>query len=263
MPGTAGRAGRFGARGLLRAVKNRDRREGARRSSPSGKTVAQATLRLPSEQECERVIRLSHERGMASAIAYRDPQEDGRSPIFVLVMDEVRAMEGFLPELRETVPDARISVTREEVVHVSPSDFLRGGAYRPGPFRVEAGGLGWVFAGGTLGGGARILTESAARYASPSYQFPWGTMAVNVLGSFAIAILGTLVAERFVGERVRMFWVLGFLGSFTTFSSFALQTTEGWESSPILGGLYGGGSILLGLAAALLGLRLARRALRW
>jgi CrcB protein len=88
-------------------------------------------------------------------------------------------------------------------------------------------------------------------------------MAVNVSGSFAIAILGTLIAERFVGERERMFWVLGFLGSFTTFSSFVFQTSEGWRSSPLLGGLYSGGSIVLGLAAALLGIWLTRRALRW
>jgi fluoride exporter len=59
-------------------------------------------------------------------------------------------------------------------------------------------------------------------------------------------------------ERERMFWVLGFLGSFTTFSSYALQTTESWAVSPFLGTLYGGGSIFLGLLAALLGLRLTR-----
>ena len=49
---------------------------------------------------------------------------------------------------------------------------------------------------------------------------------MNVIGFFAIAVLGTLLFERFMGERERMFWVLGFLGSFTTFSSFVLQTTE-------------------------------------
>jgi len=86
-------------------------------------------------------------------------------------------------------------------------------------------------------------------------------MAVNVLGSFAIAIFGTLHFERFMEERERMFWVLGFLGTFTTFSSYALQTTESWRNSVILGGLYGGGSLFLGLLAALLGIRITRRAI--
>jgi CrcB protein len=116
-----------------------------------------------------------------------------------------------------------------------------------------------VFAGGALGAGARLLIESAAAWVSPFHDvFPWGTMLVNVVGSFAIAVLGALLFERFMEERERLFWVLGFLGSFTTFSSFALQTTESWAVSPALGVLYGGGSILLGLLAAVLGLGLAR-----
>jgi fluoride exporter len=220
--------------------------------------VAQATLRLASELQCERVIRLAHERGVASATAYRGP-EGVDSPIFVMLLDRVEDLGHFLPELRETVPGAAISVIQETVEHVFPADFLNGGAIRPRPLRAEVGHLGWVFAGGSLGGGARLLVESAASYVSPARDvFPWGTMLVNAIGSFAIAVLGTLLIERFLGERERMFWVLGFLGSFTTFSSFALQTTESWAVSPLLGVLYGGGSILLGLLGALLGLKLAR-----
>jgi CrcB protein len=119
-----------------------------------------------------------------------------------------------------------------------------------------------VFAGGALG--ARLLVEGAASRVAPFHAyFPFGTMAVNVAGAFAIAIFGTLLFERFVEERERMFGVLGFFGSLITFSSYALQTTEGWEASPFLGVLYGGGSIVFGLLAALLGLRLTRRLLRW
>jgi fluoride exporter len=220
--------------------------------------LAQATLRLRSELRCERVIRLAHGRGVASATAYRGP-EDGGSPIFVMLLDEADVLERFLPELRETVPGAPVSVIRESVEHVSPADFLGGGVLRPRPFRAEVGHLGWVFAGGTLGAGARLLIESAAASVSPFHDvFPWETMLVNVIGSFAIVVLGALLFERFVEKRERLFWVLGCLGSFTTFSSFTLQTTESWAVSPALGVLYGGGSILLGLVATVLGLRLAR-----
>ncbi len=223
--------------------------------------MAQATLRLRSELECERIIRLAHRLGIASATAYRGPEGDD-SPIFVMLIDEVKHMESLLPELREAVPKAYISVIREEVLHVSPHDFLRGGVFAPKPFRTEARHLLWVFAGGALGAGSRLVLESAASWVSPLHAvFPWGTMAVNVAGSFGIAVFGALLFERFMEERERMFWVLGFLGSFTTFSSYALQTKESWDVSPFLGSLYGGGSILLGLLAAFIGLRMTRRML--
>ena len=218
---------------------------------------------MSSELECERVIRLAHRCDIASATSYRGP-ENGASSIFVMLIDEVEHMDRFLPELREAIPEETISIIREEVLYVSPSDFLRGGVFAPKPFRTEFRNLFQVFAGGALGAGARLLLETAASSVSPlNAIFPWGTMAVNVAGSFGIAVFGALLFERFVEERERMFWVLGFLGSFTTFSSYALQTKESWDLSPFLGALYGGGSIVLGLIAALLGLRFTRRSLRW
>jgi acetolactate synthase regulatory subunit len=72
--------------------------------------VTQATLRLRSEPECERVIRLSHRRGIASAMAYRGP-EDGRTPIFVLIIDEARNIERFLPELQGDRTGARLPLS--------------------------------------------------------------------------------------------------------------------------------------------------------
>lgn len=232
----------------------------AEKSKGYVREVVQATLRPRSTLECERAIRLAHEGGIASATAYRGPDGAGY-PAFVMLVDEEGKIERLLPELYAELPGTPVSVIREEVVHAAPEDFLRGGAYRPRPFRVGASQAGLVFAGGALGAGARLSLEEGSRLVSPASVFPWGTMAVNIAGSFVIAVLGALLFERFLGERERMFWVLGFLGSFTTFSSYALQTTETWAASPLLGTLYGGGSMLLGLIAALAGIRLARGAL--
>jgi CrcB protein len=246
-------------------------REGRMAKEPNGRAasappaapvvVAQATLRPSSELECERLVRLAHRHGIASATAYRGP-DDGDSPIFLMLLDEAELLEGFLPELRREAPETPISVIREEAVHVSPNDFLRGGVLKPKPFRTESRHMAWVFLGGALGAAARLLLEGVGSYLTPLHAvFPFGTMAANVAGSFAIAIFGTLLFERFVEERERMFWVLGFLGSLTIFSSYVQQTAQGWEVSPFLGALYGGGSIVLGFLAALLGLRLTRRLL--
>jgi CrcB protein len=227
------------------------------------RTVAQATVRLSSELQCERAVRLAHRRGVASATAYRGPETGAAHHIFLMLIDEEGKIEKVLPELRELLPDAGISVSREAVVHEAPQGFLEGEALRPRAFRAGLEHLWWVFSGGSLGAAARLAVEGAARRLTPAaYEaFPWGTLAANAAGSFLIAIFGTLIFERFVGERARMFWVLGFLGSLTTFSSYALHTLRGWEASPLLGGLYGGGSVLLGLLAALAGLRLTRRLL--
>lgn len=225
-------------------------------------SVVQATVRMSSGLDCERVIRLAHRRGIASAMAYEGP-ENGARTIFVMFIDEAHLIEGFLPELQSAVPESRVSLSRERLLHASPPDFLRGGALKGGQFRVGVGHAGWVFAGGALGGGARVALDSAARYITPGYTaFPWGTMAVNVVGSFFIAILGALIFERFIGERERMFWILGFLGSFTTFSSFVLQIDESLGVSPLLGASYAAGSIFLGLLAALAGIWITRRAVQ-
>jgi len=179
-----------------------------------------------------------------------------------MLLDEAENLERLLPELREAAPGLPVSVVYEEVLHASPADFLRGGSLVGKPFRAGVRQMAWVFAGGSLGAGARLLVESAAAHATPFHAvFPWGTMAVNVSGSFVIAVLGALLFERYVEERERMFWVLGFLGSFTTFGSYVMQTTEGWQASPLLGGLYGGGSVALGLLAAVLGMRFTRNLL--
>ena len=84
----------------------------------------------------------------------------------------------------------------------------------------------WVAAGSALGGMARDFSSGvAAALLGPS--FPWGTLFVNVVGSFIIGIIAASTGpdSRFiVSGEVRQFLMTGIMGGFTTFSSFSLQT---------------------------------------
>lgn len=81
-----------------------------------------------------------------------------------------------------------------------------------------------ISAGGALG---RYLLSVAALPISQS--LPWGTIGINILGSFVIGLFGTLTLShgRFpVSDDTRLFVMVGLCGGFTTFSSFSLQTLD-------------------------------------
>jgi len=84
----------------------------------------------------------------------------------------------------------------------------------------------WIAAGSALGGVARYFCSGvAARLIGET--FPWGTLIVNVLGSFIIGFFATLTGPNgrmFVGSTARQTVMFGFCGGYTTFSSFSLQT---------------------------------------
>ena len=86
----------------------------------------------------------------------------------------------------------------------------------------------WIAFGGALGSVARYAcSTAAARWLG--FGFPWGTLIVNVGGSFAIGVIAALVAadgRPLLGTDARAFLVIGVLGGFTTFSSFSLETLE-------------------------------------
>jgi CrcB protein len=85
----------------------------------------------------------------------------------------------------------------------------------------------FVVAGGAIGTLARHLISLAA--APFSQALPWGTIGINILGSFVIGFFGTLTLAhgRYpVAENARLFVMVGFCGGFTTFSSFSLQTLD-------------------------------------
>ena len=84
----------------------------------------------------------------------------------------------------------------------------------------------WVAFGGALGTTARYwLSGVVAR--SFGETFPWGTLIINVTGSFVIGFFGALTGpdgRLFVGSTARQFVMIGMWGGYTTFSSFSLQT---------------------------------------
>jgi CrcB protein len=86
----------------------------------------------------------------------------------------------------------------------------------------------WVALGSALGGMGRYWVAIAvARLTGP--QFPWGTILINVVGSFIIGLVGALTGPGGrlpVPPELRIFVMVGFCGGFTTFSSFSLQTLE-------------------------------------
>jgi CrcB protein len=84
----------------------------------------------------------------------------------------------------------------------------------------------WVALGGALGTTARYwLSGVVAR--SIGETFPWGTLIINVTGSFVIGFFAALTGpdgRLFVGSTTRQFVMIGMCGGYTTFSSFSLQT---------------------------------------
>jgi CrcB protein len=116
-----------------------------------------------------------------------------------------------------------------------------------------------VAIGGASGSVARYLTGIAmTRWLGTA--FPWGTITVNIVGSFAIGLLAELVARKLSAPmEMRLLLVVGFLGGFTTFSSFSLDTLSLFEKGEGLAALaYVGASVILSLAAAFGGLALGR-----
>lgn len=94
----------------------------------------------------------------------------------------------------------------------------------------------WVAAGSALGGGSRYLVGQTMAE-SGLLSFPWDTLAVNVSGSLLIgfyAALGSVPLRPMVSLPMRHFIITGFLGGYTTFSIFSLETLALIERSVLL-----------------------------
>jgi CrcB protein len=82
-----------------------------------------------------------------------------------------------------------------------------------------------AIAGGGAAGAVARYWVSGRVYAWLGTGFPWGTLAVNVAGSFLIGVLAILLIERLpYSAEWRSLLIVGFLGAFTTFSTFSLET---------------------------------------
>jgi fluoride exporter len=117
--------------------------------------------------------------------------------------------------------------------------------------------LSHVALGGAIGACLRFLASSAALRLLGA-GFPYGTLAVNVTGSFLMGVLVAVLAEK-GGMRLAPFLLSGILGGFTTFSAFSLDAVTLWERGQTWTAVgYVGASVLLSLVALVAGLQLAR-----
>ena len=118
-----------------------------------------------------------------------------------------------------------------------------------------------VFLGGGIGAAGRHGVNLAAARVF-GIGFPWGTLIVNVVGSFAMGLLAAWFAFRAdtgLSQHARLFLTTGILGGFTTFSAFSLDAVLLWErGTAALAVAYVLASVVLSLAGLIAGLALIR-----
>ncbi|BCN93028.1 putative fluoride ion transporter CrcB [Thiomicrorhabdus immobilis] len=96
-------------------------------------------------------------------------------------------------------------------------------------------GLGWfaIAMGGALGATARFAMSHQV-YQWFGRDFAWGTLSVNMLGSFIMGLMAVLLVDKLgVSTEWRAFIMVGFLGAFTTFSTFSFETMQYLEVGEI------------------------------
>jgi CrcB protein len=120
----------------------------------------------------------------------------------------------------------------------------------------------YIGAGGALGALSRYALSGWVHGWSGS-GFPWGTLVVNIVGAFALGFAARFLQGIAAAAPLRGLVTIGFLGAFTTFSTFSYETVALLRDGELsLGALYIAGSVLVALAATFLGLGLAGAILR-
>ncbi|MEA3056916.1 MAG: fluoride exporter [Actinomycetota bacterium] len=114
-----------------------------------------------------------------------------------------------------------------------------------------------IAAGGAIGAPARYVVAELV-HATPG-SFPWATFLTNVSGCLAIGFLAVVLTDRVGHPLVRPFLVTGFLGAFTTFSTFAVDVDVlGKDGHVALAATYVVASIVFGLGGVVGGMRAGR-----
>ena len=118
-----------------------------------------------------------------------------------------------------------------------------------------------VGAGGFLGAISRYLVDGWVSTTTGG-GFPWGTLVVNLTGSFVLGLLFALSVERGVlSPALRAPVLIGFIGAYTTFSTLTLETWRLVEDGSYIAAVGNiGGSVALGLVAVVAGLAIGRLA---
>ncbi|MCC3860455.1 fluoride efflux transporter CrcB [Pseudemcibacter aquimaris] len=116
-----------------------------------------------------------------------------------------------------------------------------------------------VAAGGAIGATGRFLV-GRMMFTLMGPGFPYGTLAVNIIGSFMIGLLIEALALKFnASHTMQGFLVIGILGGFTTFSAFSMEVGLMMERGELgTAAIYAFGSVLLGLGALFSGLYIGR-----
>ena len=126
---------------------------------------------------------------------------------------------------------------------------------------VRPAWLGLILVGGTAGTAVRGWLEGS--FAAAAGQWPWTTFWINLSGALLLGLLLEVLAgsgpDRGWRRGLRLGLGTGFLGGYTTYSTFAVETFQLLDGGAVLIGLgYSVGSVLLGFLAATAGARLAR-----
>ena len=116
----------------------------------------------------------------------------------------------------------------------------------------------WVALGGALGSLARY-TLGAWIYNRMGTKLPYGTFVINITGCFIIGLaLSILDARAELPSAWRLAIPVGFVGAYTTFSTFEFETYRAAQNQPVIALLYVGSSVVLGYLAVYLGILAGR-----